>query len=453
MQEDALVQQSKHPHRTIIAIAFPAILANSSAPLVGLVDTWAIGHLQDPAYLAAIGLGSVIFNFIFWAFGFLRMGTTGIIAQASGRNDTEMLISGIWRSAALALGLGAVLLLLQNFILLLAIKALAPPESVALLTTEYFHIRIWAAPASLLVYAISGVLFGLARTGLVLVQQLVLNITNAILNVVFVVVLGLGVAGVAWGTLIAQWLATLVGLWLLVRIFGLRNLLAGLKNTGTWLMSGFKKLIAINGYIFIRTILLMTALSLVMRVAGALGEVEMASSHVVMQYLLLTSLGLDGFAHATEALAGSAWGEGKARLFHRWVKLTGGWALAASALYALGFWLAGTGLTALLTDLSAVRQSVESLMPIVILLPIVAVACYQFDGVYIAATAGSAMMVTMAIAFAIYVLVLNPMSAAWGLEGLWAAVLIFMAARGIAQAIWYPRLRSKLDPGLKRSSL
>ncbi len=445
MQAESPVQQSKHPHRTIIAIAFPAILANSSAPLVGLVDTWAIGHLADPAYLAAIGLGSVIFNFIFWAFGFLRMGTTGIIAQAKGKNDTEKLVSGIWRSAALALALGAVLLLLQDVILYLSIKALAPPDSVLQLTTEYYHIRIWAAPASLLVYAVSGVLFGLARTGLVLVQQLVLNITNAVLNVVFVVVLGLGVAGVAWGTLIAQWLAALVGVWLLVQIFGLHTLLNGLKDTRTWLMSGFKKLIAVNGYIFIRTILLMTALSLVMRVAGALGEVEMAASHVVMQYLLLISLGLDGFAHATEALAGSAWGEGKERLFHYWVKLTGFWALAASLVYALGFWLAGANLTALLTDLTTVRDAVGVLMPLVVALPVVAVACYQFDGVYIAATAGAAMMGTMAIAFLIYVLLLSPMSARWGLQGLWGAILVFMAARGIAQAAWYPRLKSQLN--------
>ncbi len=444
MQADALAEQAKHPHRTIIAIAFPAILANSSAPLVGLVDTWAIGHLADPAYLAAIGLGSVIFNFIFWAFGFLRMGTTGIIAQANGRNDSETLIAGIWRSAALAVGLGAVLLLLQEIILLASIKALAPPESVAMLTASYFHIRIWAAPASLLVYAVSGVLFGLARTGLVLAQQLVLNITNAFLNVIFVVVLGMGVEGVALGTVIAQWLAALVGVLLLVRIFGLHALLAGLRSNGTWLISGFKKLIAINGYIFVRTILLMTALSLVMRVAGALGEVEMAASHVVMQYMLLISLGLDGFAHATEALAGSAWGEGNARLFHRWVLLTGVWALAASVVYALGFWLAGNSLTAMLTDISAVRHSVETLMPLVVVLPVIAVACYQFDGVYIAATAGAAMMVTMAIAFAIYWLVLNPMSDAWGLRGLWLAVLVFMAARGLAQAFWYPRLKSKL---------
>jgi MATE family multidrug resistance protein len=444
MQVDDQDQNTINPHRTIIAIAFPAILANSSAPLVGLVDTWAIGHLEDAAYLAAIGLGSVIFNFIFWAFGFLRMGTTGIIAQARGRNDTEKLISGIWRSISLALGLGVVLLLLQDFILYLSIKALAPPETVKQLTTEYFHIRIWAAPASLLIYAVSGVFFGLARTGLVLVQQLVLNIANAILNVTFVVALGMGVAGVAWGTLIAQWLAAFVGLWLLIQIFGVHTLLAGLKNAQTWFLSGFKKLIAINGYIFIRTILLMTALSLVMRIAGALGEVEMAASHVVMQYMLLISLGLDGFAHATEALAGSAWGEGKARVFHHWVKLTGIWALAASIVYALVFWLGGTSLTALLTDLTAVRLSVQDLMPMVIALPVVAVACYQFDGVFIAATAGAAMMVTMAIAFAIYVLILSPMSTRWGLNGLWAAVLIFMAARGIAQAVWYPALKAKL---------
>ena len=210
-------------------------------------------------------------------------------------------------------------------------------------------------------------------------------------------------------------------------------------------MSGFKKLIAINGYIFVRTILLMTALSLVMRVTGAMGEVEMAASHVIMQYMLLISLGLDGFAHATEALAGSAWGEGKAHVFHRWVKLTGIWGLAASVAYAIGFWLGGDSLTALLTDLLSVRLAMSELMPIVIALPVVAVSCYQIDGVYLAATAGAAMMVTMAIAFTIYVLLLNPMSAQWGLEGLWAAVLIFMAARGVAQAIWYPRLKARLD--------
>lgn len=441
----AAAANDQSPHRTIIAIAFPAILANSSAPLVGLVDTWAIGHLPDPAYLAAIGLGSVIFNFILWAFGFLRMGTTGIIAQAKGKDDNELLVTGIWRSIALALALGVVLLVLQDIILITALKALAPPDSVANLTQEYFHIRIWATPAALLIYAISGVLFGLAKTRAVLVQQLVLNITNAVLNVIFVVGLGMGVAGVAWGTLIAQWLAAAIGIRILVQIIGMPALINGLRNSRTWLLSGFRKLIAINGFIFIRTILLMTALSLVMRVAGGLGEVEMAASHVVMQYMLLISLGLDGFAHSTEALAGNAWGNGKRLEFRRWVKLTGIWAIAASLIYALGFFLGGNAITSLLTDIAEIRLTVEALMPLVIALPVVAVACYQFDGVYIAATAGAAMMVTMAVAFVVYILVLDPMTTRWGLAGLWGAVLIFMAVRGGTQAIWYPRLESMLS--------
>lgn len=434
----------KNPHRTIIAIAFPAILANSSAPLAGLIDTWAIGHLPHPGYLAAIGLGSVIFNFILWAFGFLRMGTTGIIAQARGKHEEQLMIIGIWRSVALAMVLGLILLLLQDLILMLALRALAPPEAVAGLASQYFKIRIWATPAALLIFAVSGVLFGLARTRAVLVQQLVLNVTNAVLNVVFVVGLGLGVAGVALGTLIAQWMAAALGAWLLVRIFGLGPLLDGLRNSNTWHLSGFKKLIAINGFIFIRTILLMTALSLIMRIAGGLGDVEMAASHVVMQYMLLIALGLDGFAHATEAQAGAAWGNSNAPQFRRWVILTSLWAVVASFVYALLFWLGGSSITALLTDIQAVRQAVDQLMPLVIALPLVSVACYQFDGVYIAATAGAAMMVTMAVAFVAYILLLDPMTTRWGLGGLWGAVLAFMAVRGVAQAIWYPKLESKI---------
>ena len=444
MHADTLKKQSDEPHKTIIAIAFPAILANSSAPMVGLVDTWAIGHLTDPAYLAAIGLGTVIFNFIFWAFGFLRMGTTGIIAQAWGKNDNDALITGIWQSFALALALGVILILTQEFILILSIKALAPPGTVAGLTADYFHIRIWAAPATLLVYAISGIFFGLAKTGSVLVQQLVLNICNAVLNVIFVVALGMGVVGVAWGTLIAQWLAALVGVGLLVRIVEPSLLIAGLRNARTWMLSGFRKLIAVNGYIFIRTILLMTALSMVMRVSGTLGEVDMAASHVVLQFMLLISLGLDGFAHATEAKAGAAWGDSKAHEFRRWVVLTSLWAFAASLVYALLFLFAGNAITALLTDISAIRQSVANLMPLVIALPVVSVACYQFDGIFIAATAGAAMMITMATAFIVYILALYVLVDPYGLFGLWSAMLIFMAARGIAQAAWYPRLESSL---------
>ena len=435
---------TNRPNRQIWAIAGPAILANSSAPLVGLVDTWAIGHLPGAIHLAAVGLGSVIFNYLLWAFGFLRMGTTGLIAQAKGREDVAGQVVTVVRSCALALFFGLLLLVFQEALLALALKAMAPPGQVAVIMEEYFRIRIWAAPFTLLGYAITGVLFGLARVRTILWLQLLLNVSNAALNLTFVVGLGLGVPGVALGTLIAQVLTALVSVWMMIRIFGRRPLLGAIRDAGTWILSGFRKLVLVNGFIFIRTIFLMTALALIMREAANLGEVEMAASHVINQYMMLIALGLDGFAHASEALAGAAWGRSDRAQFRRWVYLTGYWSLLASLAYALLFWLVGNDITALLTDIESVRIVAAALLPLVVALPLVSVWCFLFDGVYIGATAAAAMMVTMGIAFVIYLLLLGPMTQAWGLHGLWGAVLVFMAVRGLAQAIWYPRLERKL---------
>jgi len=428
------------PHRRIMAIALPAILANSSTPLVGLVDTWAVGHLPGAVHLAAVGLGSVVFSYLFWAFGFLRMGTTGLVAQAAGRNDTAGLNAEVVRAAALGIGLGLLLLLLQWPLLELSLRAMNPPADVVAPMQTYFAIRIWAAPATLMTFAIAGVLFGLGRTGGVLAIHLVLNVTNGLLNVWFVVGLGMGVAGIALGTLLAQLLAAVVAAWIVVRMLGLPALLEAARSAGTWAVDRFRRLLMVNGFIFVRTIFLMTALAIIMRVAGRLGTIEMAASHVVNQYMLLMALGLDGFAHAAEALAGQAWGEGRRERFRYWVRMTGWWGLLASVAYALLFAGMGNELTRLLTDIPAVQNAVANVMPLVIALPVVAIACYQFDGVYIGATAAGAMMVTMGIAFAVYLLVLEPMTQAWGLSGLWGAVLVFMGARGLAQAAWYPRL-------------
>jgi MATE family multidrug resistance protein len=441
---NSIEQQEKQPHRQIWAIAGPAILANSSAPLVGLVDTWAVGHLPDAKHLAAVGLGSVIFNYLLWAFGFLRMGTTGLIAQARGREDVPDQVVTVMRASALAVAFGVLLLIGQEAILLASLRVMAPPDNVAAITAAYFDIRIWAAPFTLFGYAITGVLFGLARVRTILWLQLFLNITNAVLNVTFVVGLGMGVPGVAWGTLIAQVLTALLSAWMMVRIFGLPALRDALRDGATWVLSGFRKLVLVNGFIFVRTIFLMTALALIMREAAGLGKVEMAASHVVNQYMMLIALGLDGFAHASEALAGAAWGRSDRAQFRRWVVLTGFWSLLASLFYAALFWLLGNDITRLLTDLDSVRIMAGALLPLVVALPLVSVWCFLFDGVYIGATAAASMMVTMGVAFAIYLALLEPMTEQWGIHGLWGAVLVFMAARGLAQAVWYPRLERRL---------
>jgi len=260
-----------------------------------------------------------------------------------------------------------------------------------------------------------------------------------------VVGLGWGVPGVALGTLIAQLFTAVASVWVLLRIYGAAPLLAAIRDRGTWVLRGFRKLVLVNGFIFIRTIFLMTALALIMRVAAGLGTVQMAASHVLNQYMLLMALGLDGFAHASEALAGAAWGRSDRAQFRRWVYLTGYWSLLASLAYALLFWLWGNDLTRLLTDIESVQVTAAALLPLVIAMPVVSVWCYLFDGVYIGATAAAAMMVTMGVAFVIYLALLNPMTEAWGLHGLWGAVLVFMAVRGLAQAIWYPALERRLD--------
>lgn len=431
-------------HRRVLAISLPAILANSSAPLVGLVDTWAVGHLPGAVHLAAVGLGSVIFNFLFWAFGFLRMGTTGLVAQAWGRDDRQDLARVIIRSCTLAVMLGVGLWLLQELLWRFSLAALAPPEAVARMTEAYFDLRIWAAPATLLVFVITGVLFGLGRTGAVLLLQLVLNLTNAVLNVWFVVGLDLGVPGVALGTLLAQWLSALLGVIILLREPAAQALRSAWSDSGTWVAAAFRPLLVLNGFIFLRTILLMVALTLIMREAAILGETAMATSHVVNQYLMLIALGLDGFAHAAEAQAGAAWGYGRRAAFQRWVRIAGLWAVLASLAYSALFWFAGNSITALLTNIPEVRAATAELMPLVALLPVVSVWCYHFDGVFIGATAARAMLVTMGIAFVIYLLILGPLAEHWGLSGIWFAVLVFMGVRGIAQAAWYPRLLARL---------
>jgi MATE family multidrug resistance protein len=432
-------------HRRIWAIAGPAILANSSAPLVGLVDTWAIGHLPSPVHLAAVGVGSVIFNYLLWAFGFLRMGTTGLIAQAYGKNDNDLLTATIIRSCGLALLFGFGLLIFQQALLAISLQAMAPPGEVAQITSEYFHIRIWAAPATLMGYAITGVLFGLARVKTILYLQLFLNITNAVLNVVFVIGFDMGVPGVALGTLIAQWLTLIASVWVVLHSMKGSQLWDKIRSRATWQIARFTQIISVNGFIFVRTIFLMTALAMVMRIAGGLGEVEMAASHVAMQFMLLIALGLDGFAHAAEALAGAAWGNANRAVFRRWSYLTTIWAIIASLIYSLLFWVAGDAITAMLTNIIEVRSTMTAIMPLIIALPIVSILSYQFDGIFIGATAGAAMMVTMGISFVGYLLILQPMATAWGLYGLWGAVLVFMGLRGLTQALYYPVLERKLQ--------
>ena len=432
-------------HSRIWAIAGPAMLANISAPLVGLVDTWAIGHMPSATHLAAVGLGAVIFNYIAWAFGFLRMGTTGMVAQSHGAGDKAGLVAHMVRAAILGVVIAGLLLALQGPMWDLAMVAFLPPDEVHYQARDYFDIRIWALPFTLFIYTLNGTLIGMARTKDALKLQLVLNISNGILNVIFVIGMGMGVVGVALGTLLAEILTALVGLWMIAKALGGRAIINSFKNAVTWQIDKFTRLLNVNGFIFVRTLMLMTAWAMVMRDAAKMDDQAMAASHIGNQFVLLISLGLDGLAYAAEALTGAAYGKPCRASFRHWVKTTTFWAVTASLVYVALFYLFGSMVTALLTDIEGVRDTVGVIMPLIIALPIIAVWSYQFDGIYIGATAAGAMMVTMGLAFGLYLLVMDPMINRWGLMGLWGAVLVFLGTRGLTQAVWYFKIERGLD--------
>lgn len=430
--------------KRIWAIAGPAILANSSAPLVGLIDTWVIGHMPNAVHLAAVGVGASVFSLLFWAFGFLRMSTTGLIAQAHGQKDADQIARIFVRSSMLGAIIALILLAFQAFIFSLSITALVPPENTQPYFAQYFTIRIWSTPAVLFVYTLNGYLIGTAQAKAALYLQLILNILNAVLNLLFVLGLGMGVAGIALGSVIAEWSAVIVGLYFVSRKLGFPPLKAAATSGQTWIWDKVKKLAATNGYIFLRTLLLMTALALITRNAAKLGDTALAASQVLNVFLLLIALGLDGFAYAAEALAGAAYGKESKAEFRFWVKRTSLWAFAAAAVYSLFFLIFGETIISTLTNIEPVRKEAFAVIFLMGLMPVMAVWSYQFDGIYIGATAGKGMLITMVFAFLAYILALEYFGENHGLEGLWTAVVIFMTARGIAQILYYPRLEKSL---------
>ncbi|NVJ99547.1 MAG: MATE family efflux transporter [Alphaproteobacteria bacterium] len=433
-----------HPHKRIWAIAGPAIIANSSAPLVGLVDTWIVGHLPGPQYLAAVSVGALLFSYVFWACGFLRMSTTGLVAQAHGQEDEGQIARIMVRVTLLAMLIGLLFIAAATPFRQAALSFLAPPEDILPLFDTYFDIRLWAIPAALLGLGINGFLIGTARAKLSLYLQLTLNIANAALSLLFVLGFDMGVAGVALGSLLAEWLAVLMGIFFISRTLGFAAIKHALTEAETYKPAKIKRLMSVNGFIFVRTLLLILAFALLTREAAALGEVALAAHQVLNTFMMLIALGLDGFAYASEALAGAAFGKGVRHDFRTWVKYGLLWSGVMALVYAAAFYLGGAALINALTDLESVRAAAISVLPVIVLLPLIGAWCYQYDGVYIGATAGRAMFGTIAVSVAVFIPSIGPLADRFGLVGLWLALLVFLGMRGLTQAIWYPRLERSL---------
>lgn len=440
---------SRALHRKMWHLAGPIILANCSVPLLGAVDTAIMGHQPDPRYLAAIALASLIFSFLYFGLGFLRMGTTGFTAQAYGRDQRPEMGAVFSRALLLAVALGLLIILLQGPIRLFGLGLLGADPAVEHLAAVFYDIRIWGAPAALANFVVLGWLLGIQRARTALLIQILMNALNAVLNLLFVLGFGWGVAGVATGTLIAEYAAAALGLFLVARHlrrdFGvaLRPLFARAVLLEA---AALKRLIGVNADIFIRTALLLTAFGIFTATGARLGTTVLAANAVLMNFLLFLSNGLDGFAFAAEALVGAEKGSRNEAAFRRAVRVTSLWALAAALAFAVVYAVCGQAIIGLLTDLAPVRAVAGAHLLWIVLLPLVAVWGYQLDGIFVGLTRSRDMRNSAAIALVAYVAALAVLEPRYGNHGLWAAFTLFMAMRGLTLGWFYRRVGEEFRP-------
>ncbi len=413
------------------------ILSNISVPLLGMVDTGVTGHLEDAAYLGAVAVGSTIFGFLYMGVNFLRMGTTGIAAQRFGANDFDGLRVALGQALIVALVIATALLALQAPIGDIAIGLIGADARVAEFTDQYFSIRIWSAPATLANFAILGWFLGLQNARVPLIVVLAINITNIILDLVLVILVGMKVDGVAIASVIAEFTGLAVGLGFVVR--ELR------RHSGHWLVSKlttvreYSAFFAVNANLFVRTMALVFTFAFITAQGARQGGLILAANAVLMNLQHLLSFALDGFAHAAEAMVGKAVGEKNREALQRSVALALRLSLIVAAGFSIFFWLVGPSLIALLTDLTDIRTTSLRYLPWLILSPLVAVWSYLYDGVFVGATLAREMRDIMLIsAFVIFI-------PAWyvlqvlGNDGLWLSFMLFMASRGIGMHIYYRR--------------
>jgi MATE family multidrug resistance protein len=428
-----------HPPRPedrarVWSLAWPMIVSNLSVPLLGLVDTAVLGHLPDPAYLAAVAVGTTIFGFLYWGFGFLRMGTTGLAAQLHGRAPSRdrdgALRLLLAQGCTLAAALGALVLLLAPLGVAVGLELLAPPPEVAEEARRYAAIRIFSAPTVLATYACTGFLVGLGDTRSVLVVVVTTNLANIVLDLILVLGLGLRTEGVAGATLAAE----LLGL-ALAAGFALRRLRAHrapLDRAALLRPSAYGELLAVNGHLFLRTLVLLGAMAFFTAQGARQGETVLAANALLLNLLMVVAQGLDGFAHAAEALAGRAIGAGDRDGFLRVLRAAGRFSLLTGIAFAALYAVAGDAVVGLLTDLPAVAAAARAQLPWLAALPLLALWCFLFDGVFIGAMRTRAMRDTMVLAVLGVYLPLWWATRGLGNAGLWLAFDAFFLARGVA---------------------
>ncbi len=435
----------------ILRIALPAIVSNITVPLLGLVDVAIVGHLGAPAYIGAIAVGGMLFNIIYWIFGFLRMGTGGMTSQAYGRKDLPEVIRLLLRSVGVGLLVALCLIALQVPIRQGALLLIRPTEEVRALATTYFHICIWGAPAMLGLYGLTGWFIGMQNTRLPMWIAITQNIVNIAASLLLVYLCGMKVEGVALGTLIAQYAGFLMGIALWRKHYGkmwrkykgvsIKDKGAGGRHSFTSIKAevfqreAMLRFFSVNRDIFLRTLCLV-AVTLFFTSAGASqGEVILAVNTLLMQLFTLYSYIMDGFAYAGEALGGRYIGARNAAAYRETVRRLFLWGAAVAALFTLTYAVGGNAFLGMLTDEQEVILAAATYFPWALLIPAAGMAAFIWDGIFIGATATRGMLLSMAVAAGCFFALYYALRPALGNHALWLAFLTYLFLRGVVQTV------------------
>ncbi len=428
-------------HKRVLKIAIPIVLSNATVPILGIVDTGVVGQLGQAAPIGAVGIGAVILAAFYWLFGFLRMGTTGMTAQAHGAGDRGEVVALLIRALIIGMTAGLVIIILQLPFFWAAFQVSPASDVVEVLARQYMQIRVWSAPAAIGLYGITGWLIAQERTRAVLILQIWMNGLNILLDIWFVVGLGWGVEGVGFATFMAEWAGLILGLWVCRDAF-----------IGHWWNAWdhvfdrlrLKKMALVNSDILIRSVLLQAIFISFLFLGADFGDVPLAANQILLQFLEITAYALDGFAFAAEALIGAAMGAKHRASFRRGAILASIWGGISAVGMSVGFWVFGQQIIDAMTTAPEVRSEARIYLIYMIVGPIIGFASWMLDGVFIGATRTRDMRNMMLLSFLIYGVSAVVLVPVLGNHGLWLALLVSFVARAVTLGWKYPALERSI---------
>ncbi|MRX72795.1 MATE family efflux transporter [Bacillus lacus] len=429
-------------NRAYLALAVPLIISGISTPILGAVDTAVVGRMPDASFIGGVAVGALIFNTMYWLLGFLRVSTSGFTSQAQGSNNEKEITLTFLRPMVIAVLFGIFFILMQYPILQAALYLVGAGEAVTGHAATYFSIRIWSAPFSLLSYVIIGWLVGLGKVVYSLATQIFMNVLNILLDFIFVLGFGWGVAGVASATLIAEISAVIFGLWIIFRAKQID--ISKIKINMMLESAPLMKMLKVNGDLFLRTVCLLTMTGIFTSKGASMGEVTLAANAVLLQIHYLMAYFFGGFANASSILIGRAIGGKSEALYNRAYTLSAQWGILSAIVLSVCIYLFGEHIVSLFTTISTVKEMANSLLIWMIIFPLVGFWYAQLEGIFSGATEAKFIRNSIILALLIFLIANWLFFPIHHNDGLWLAFSLFMLSRSLFLWMYVPKLRRKI---------